>query len=628
MAITMSGLGYPQESPANAPSTGEAQTQDDRPEPKVHASAEYSAVPVDESQNDGKADEEGGAPTQPRRGCWEAIQDWTWTLELLSLVFAIASTIAICIILWLWDDRPLRDWPLPIQPNSLVSVFSTLAKTALMLPVGSVISQMKWIWFEEPRRLNDLQTFESASRGPWGSLRLIWTTRGKAWITKAACVVTVAALAFEPTAQQVLSFETRDTVSGNATASLSVATNWTSASLMLGEESFYKQVETQGILLSAFSARAQNNSVPQFECNAPTCRWENVETLGACSVCDGGPRPASTLMRNGSWEFFAGAPINFTVGPALPDGGSKFPTLELQPRTDRFVMEAPNGMDMPDYSFMKFAAINYTDARNAATDGTSGWVWEKDASLDYYLCRIHACVQTFPEVTVSNGVYQAGEPTKKWLLPDPVVPTTQDPTIKYRTEEEDGAGSAPEDWTVDFGTAQRINAVLGNLMTGSMTRTPRGLEFWRQGGITFGVTQYILDHGPGGVLANFAAILSAQMRNADNAAARDLSGIAFAPQTFIVVNWAWMAGPLGLLAITAATLALAVVRNASRPLGYKESAVALLSLGIGHLGADGGQFRGNPLGQRYSANQAEAVAEGMAAKLHRGADGEYMFVKC
>lgn len=244
MATTVSDLGYSQDSAANTPPTTTAQTRGARLEPKAPASAAYRAVPVEEGQTDGKADEEGGAPARPRRGCWEAVQDWTWTLELLSLVFAIASTVAICVILWLWDGRPLRDWPLPIQPNSLVSVFSTLAKTALMLPVGSVISQMKWIWFEEPRTLNDLQTFESASRGPWGSLRLIWDTRGKAWITKAACVVTVAALAFEPTAQQVLSFETRDTLSGNATASLSVATNWTSVSLLLGDDSFYSECRT------------------------------------------------------------------------------------------------------------------------------------------------------------------------------------------------------------------------------------------------------------------------------------------------------------------------------------------------------------------------------------------------
>ncbi|KAK8091869.1 hypothetical protein PG997_002230 [Apiospora hydei] len=292
-----------------------------------------------------------GAPSNPRRGCWEAVQDYTWTLELLSLVLAIASTAAICIILGLWDGCLLRDWPLPIQPNSLVSVFSTLAKTALALPVASVISQMKWVWFEEPRRLADLQTFDRASRGPWGALQLVWDTKGRAWITKAACILSIVALAYEPTAQQVLSFESRETPSNNATASLSIATNWTAASLQTDGDDFSKQVAVQSLLLSAFGSKAQNNSVPQFQCTAPTCHWQNVSTLGACSKCQGGPRPVSSLVRNGTNLFLARPPISdLPVGPATMTNASEFPTLALQPQVFRFDMDAPNGMHIPDYS--------------------------------------------------------------------------------------------------------------------------------------------------------------------------------------------------------------------------------------------------------------------------------------
>ena len=60
------------------------------------------------------------------------------------------------VILGYMDGRALRAWRMPIEPNSLVAVFTTLAKTALMIPVASAISQMKWLWFERPRRLADL----------------------------------------------------------------------------------------------------------------------------------------------------------------------------------------------------------------------------------------------------------------------------------------------------------------------------------------------------------------------------------------------------------------------------------------------------------------------------------------
>ncbi|KAK7937402.1 uncharacterized protein PG986_014270 [Apiospora aurea] len=624
----MSGLGVSPNTAAGTPSASTVQTPSDRPEPKGPTSVAYRPVPADGGQNEPKPEEEAGAPTKARRGCWEAVQDYTWTLELLSLVLAIASTAAICVILGLWDGRLLRDWPLPIQPNSLVSVFSTLAKTALALPAASVISQMKWVWFEEPRRLADLQTFDRASRGPWGALQLVWDTRGRAWITKAACILSIVALAYEPTAQQVLSYEARETLSNNATASLSIAKNWTAASLQTDAADFSKQVAVQSLLLSAFGPKAQNNSVPRFQCTAPTCHWQNVSTLGACSKCQGGPRPVSTLVRNGTNSFLARPPISdVPVGPATLTNASEFPTLALQPQVFRFDMDAPNGMHMPDYSLMKFAAVNYTAAGSAARDGGggNGWVWEQGASVDYYLCRIHPCVQTFADVTVRNGEYQASEPTTKWLVQDEAASKEQDGIIRYRAEEE--AGSFP-DWAVSFYTAERVNSLLGNMLSGSMPKAPRSLSFGRNGGTEYGVTQYVLEHGPDAVMRALAQILSAQMRDEDNLAAQNLTGVALEPQTFVVVNWAWMAGPLGILALTAATLVFAMVRNASRPLAYKESAVALLSLGVGHLDADGQHVRGNPMGERYTAYQAEVVASELSAKLHRDSNGEYMFVKC
>ena len=182
--------------PADFVSTAEPSPRLDKTAPRGMSCAPYVAISIDEDENDPKtANEIMAMPS--RRGIWEAWQDWTWSLEVLSLILATASTITVCIILGRWNNQPLQAWPFPIQPNSLISVFSTLAKTALMLPMASVISQMKWIWFEKPRNLAQLQVFDRASRGPWGALNLLWDTRGKAWITKAACVLSVAAMTFQ-----------------------------------------------------------------------------------------------------------------------------------------------------------------------------------------------------------------------------------------------------------------------------------------------------------------------------------------------------------------------------------------------------------------------------------------------
>ncbi|KAL1624687.1 hypothetical protein SLS56_007750 [Neofusicoccum ribis] len=60
---------------------------------------------------------------------------------------------------------------MPIRPHALISVFAAFAKSALILPLTECISQYKWLYFSRnQQRLQDLQTFDDASRGPLGSL--------------------------------------------------------------------------------------------------------------------------------------------------------------------------------------------------------------------------------------------------------------------------------------------------------------------------------------------------------------------------------------------------------------------------------------------------------------------------
>lgn len=35
------------------------------------------------------------------------------------------------------------------------------------------IGQLKWTWYRQPQRLDDIVLFDNATRGPWGCLLLI-----------------------------------------------------------------------------------------------------------------------------------------------------------------------------------------------------------------------------------------------------------------------------------------------------------------------------------------------------------------------------------------------------------------------------------------------------------------------
>ncbi|KAK3061239.1 hypothetical protein LTS18_006703, partial [Coniosporium uncinatum] len=141
---------------------------------------------------------------------------WWWELAA-----AMLSNICIALIFLTFaitHGKPLTTWTLPIFPNAVVSVLATIAKSALTLLVAESISQLKWLYFESAQRLRDLDAFDGASRGPWGAAMSMWSTKGKAWTATSACFVTVAALGFEPAAQQIFPFPTRSGVRLNGTA--------------------------------------------------------------------------------------------------------------------------------------------------------------------------------------------------------------------------------------------------------------------------------------------------------------------------------------------------------------------------------------------------------------------------
>lgn len=112
-------------------------------------------------------------PVEPRffkRSRLETLKDiWAW--EVLSLFLSLASVFAIAVTLAILDGKALSWWKMPIKPNALISVFATISKSSLLLPTSECISQAKWIHFAKRKHcVKDLQTFDDASRGPFGSL--------------------------------------------------------------------------------------------------------------------------------------------------------------------------------------------------------------------------------------------------------------------------------------------------------------------------------------------------------------------------------------------------------------------------------------------------------------------------
>lgn len=149
-----------------------------------------------------------------------------WLLESISSILALCLLIGIAIIFWYMDKKSLSAWRGAISLNATVSILTTACTTALMHGVSSFIGQSKWLHFKNgPRKLTDLETFDGASRGVWGSIMLLTTVKWN--IATIGAFITILRLAFSPFAQQVVLIKQKDIISSADTATFGYAHNYT-----------------------------------------------------------------------------------------------------------------------------------------------------------------------------------------------------------------------------------------------------------------------------------------------------------------------------------------------------------------------------------------------------------------
>lgn len=103
----------------------------------------------------------------------------------------------------------------------MVSILSTIAKSCVLTAVASAMGQYRWLRLSSrrPRRLQELQGFDEASRGPLGSLKLLYHVRLRS-LAVVGCICTIATLGFDTFIQQLIHTGTRTVFSNDASASL------------------------------------------------------------------------------------------------------------------------------------------------------------------------------------------------------------------------------------------------------------------------------------------------------------------------------------------------------------------------------------------------------------------------
>lgn len=103
---------------------------------------------------------------------------YTWGWEIGACIGSLVGFCAIVGLLIAYDGMSQPSWPYGITLNSATSFLVTLTKGFLLLPAASCISQSMWNSYSQgTQRLDNVEVYDAASRGPWGALQLLGSFR-------------------------------------------------------------------------------------------------------------------------------------------------------------------------------------------------------------------------------------------------------------------------------------------------------------------------------------------------------------------------------------------------------------------------------------------------------------------
>jgi len=107
------------------------------------------------------------------------IIEW-WLLEVINWFIGAFSVAALVIVLRHYDGKKIPHWKFGLTLNALISLLAGLTRSSLLIPTYQALGQLKWNWFRaEPKVMVDFELFDSASRGPLGSIFLLFRTFGR-----------------------------------------------------------------------------------------------------------------------------------------------------------------------------------------------------------------------------------------------------------------------------------------------------------------------------------------------------------------------------------------------------------------------------------------------------------------
>ncbi|KAF4816302.1 hypothetical protein CGCSCA5_v006645 [Colletotrichum siamense] len=455
-----------------------------------------------------------------------------WWQELIWCAISLISVCALYILLRHYDNRKLPDWPSGLTLNTVIALLATVARSAFVIPVSEGLSQLKWLWYRKQRTLKDFQDFDAASRGPWGSLQLVKTTKG--WpLSVISIVVLVTAMLTSALTQSSVTYPERQVAILPSSPVAPLVRFWNP--MTVSWYSPYIKGATYDASIQAGLSHDSNTLYPFDQPGCPTteCRWRVFSTLAICTKM-WNMTDQLTYNYNGNSSRFVntGTPRSLS----LPNGAlANFaPSLTGLVSLNNGQASLLPAAEVPQSAFFNFTVIFTTTKTTGAME------------VMFYMCaqRYNVSVQNnvFSRTLIDSSA-EVEEGT--FLMPES---TTSKEQVEVTTE----AVTVPQEPGEAFpygGTALTpLVESLSSAMNGTYptTENERGRAPSRYLNVLDVVrrerngTEKQLFEAVGNVTNNVARSLTNSLRDSLTTEQAYITGQAYVSETYVKVRWWWM----------------------------------------------------------------------------------------
>ncbi|KAL2211302.1 hypothetical protein CC79DRAFT_194693 [Sarocladium strictum] len=581
-----------------------------------------------------------------------------WATELIWCLLSVILLMGLVMVLSTFDNRPLPKLPLGLTLNTIVAILATASRAVTVFLIGQGISQMKWNQYVGTERpLINLHVFDEASRGPWGSLQMVFRSRGN-FLAFLASFLIISSLASSTLTQSAIAYIPRLVAEERLVAKAQLCNSFPCGGSYTNNSrdvrGFLDNLEASAFG-AVFSNVNQKLAMTAPRCQSADCSWSHFDTLAVCyemknvtenlTVNITRERPILVEEQVNTASLMSGkAFLREVEGIGLGGFNVAVNITSLEPNLS-FITEDGDG----DLSFpYPRKSVGFEDRKDLLNTTFSQFLFvfnNLDTSFEkpekrYRAVEVlmHFCVQTL-EVKVDQG-----EPKTRAIKSYTNVTRVNAATVSL-----DGVGESAyyemssQDQKVKFKLLEYLQldqdlrqALSGfytarstsePLQTGEMTKQI-GLKMFRDVGfVTPGAeADEKVWKNLEGVISTIATGMSNHMREAG----LDRDGTALTSVTFVEVRWEWMT-------LVSAQVGLSIVFLLSVMYGTARLGVDVVkSSNMAELFAFSTTERqdGWKEGESHGAYQdvghagiKTQVAKDVGATLRKGREGWFMEVK-